>query len=269
MIGFANCKINLGLNVIAKRDDGYHEVEMGMYPVSSFYDVVEIVDNDNGGLEYTSSGIAIDCPPEKNLCVRAYKAIAKRYKLGGVKMHLHKAVPFGGGLGGGSSDAVTVMKLLNNKFSLDIGTEEMEEIAGELGSDTVFFVKNIPALATDRGECLTPISVDLGGYYITIVLPPVSVSTAEAYSAIVPFRHEIPVADVLKMGVREWRHYLVNDFERTVFRKFPQLQDIKETLYARGATYASMSGSGSAVYGLFGSPPNLQGIFQNFVVFKL
>lgn len=263
MICFANCKVNLGLNVLRKRPDGYHDIETAMLPVRGFYDTVEVVKSSGDGVVLSSSGLVVDCPPENNLCVKAYDLVREKYDIGGVKMHLHKVVPFGAGLGGGSSDAVAVIKLLDRVFSIGMKTDEMEALAAGLGSDTVFFVKDIPALAKGRGEVLEPVDIDLRGCYIAILKPPFPISTSQAYSGVVPAAPQTSIADILAAGIGSWKNNLRNDFEPSVFGLFPELARIKEELYGLGAVYASMSGSGSAVYGIFREKPVLkEGLFS-------
>jgi len=251
MLLFPDCKINIGLRVVSRRDDGYHEIETVMYPIRGLCDAVEILPSDRPGVEFVSSGLRVDSPSEKNLCVRAYRAVAEKYPLGGVRIHLHKVVPMGAGLGGGSADAAFVIRGLSALFSLGLSGTEMERIAAGIGSDTAFFVADRPALATGRGEVLSPVSLPLSGYRIVIVKPDESVSTAEAYSHVVPRVPERPLVEALSAPVETWRETVANDFEASVFRNHPALASLKETLYRCGALYASMSGSGAAVYGIF------------------
>jgi 4-diphosphocytidyl-2-C-methyl-D-erythritol kinase len=255
MIRFPNCKINLGLRVIRRREDGYHDIETAMVPVGGLCDALEILPDGAQGCTFTSSGLTIDAPAERNLCVRAYKLMRERYGIGGVRMHLHKHIPFGAGLGGGSADAVFVLTMLNDLFGLLLSEAKLKALAAELGSDTAFFVENRPMLATGRGEILTPVAIDLSGYRIVVVKPPLSVSTAEAYAGITPAAAEIPLAEILTGDIRTWKDTLKNDFEPVIFKKHPEIAAIKEWLYDSGAVYAAMSGSGSAVFGLFAREP--------------
>ncbi|MCD7962661.1 MAG: 4-(cytidine 5'-diphospho)-2-C-methyl-D-erythritol kinase [Rikenellaceae bacterium] len=255
MISFPNCKINLGLNVISKRKDGYHNIETCMVPVYGLKDVVEIIRSKNDGVDFTTSGKTIDCPSEKNICVKAYRLIQEKFGIGGVKMHLHKNIPFGAGLGGGSADAVAVIKLLNEIYGLGMDTGMTRKLSLMLGSDTAFFVENVPAVCYGRGDITEKISLDLTGYFLVLVKPDVSVSTAEAYGSIDLKKTNKPVAEILRNGIDTWEYNLVNDFEDYVFSKYPELEDIKSQLYDAGAVYASMSGSGSAIYGLFETKP--------------
>jgi 4-diphosphocytidyl-2-C-methyl-D-erythritol kinase len=251
MITFPNCKINLGLRIFRRRADGYHDIETVMVPVRGLCDALEILRSETAGCTFSSSGLEIDGPVEKNLCVKAYALMRECYGVGGVKMHLHKHIPFGAGLGGGSADAAFTLKMLNELFELSLSTGEIQALAAELGSDTAFFVENRPALATGRGEVLSPIALDLSGYHLYIVKPLFGVSTAEAYAGITLSESGEPLIDLLSGDIRTWKETLTNDFEATVFPRHPELAAIKQRLYERGALYAAMSGSGSAVFGIF------------------
>ncbi|MCD8186743.1 MAG: 4-(cytidine 5'-diphospho)-2-C-methyl-D-erythritol kinase [Rikenellaceae bacterium] len=255
MITFPNCKINLGLRVTGRRPDGYHDIETVMVPVQRLYDTLEIIATGKQKLVFSASGIPLDAPAEENLCVKAYRLLQEYYGIGGVKMHLHKTIPFGAGLGGGSSDAVAALRMLNRIFHLQLPFSRLESLAAELGSDTVFFLHNRPILARGRGEILTPVELDLERYFTVIIKPSFGVSTAEAYRGITPKEPEIPLPELLQQDIRTWRSNLRNDFEDTVFPLHPLLEHIKKDLYAYGAVYASMSGSGSAIFGLFEHPP--------------
>ena len=253
MILFPCCKINLGLDVTAKRGDGYHELETVMLPVDGLCDILEIVPGEEKGAAFTSSGLALDCPDDSNLCLKAYRLMAGRYPIGGVRIHLHKIIPFGAGLGGGSADAAYAIKGLDRLFSLGIDTEQMESLAAELGSDTAFFIRNTPRLAQRRGEILSPSPVgeQLRGKTLVIVKPAFGISTSEAYAGIKPERPSVPLVERLRGDIGSWKQTVKNDFERHIFEAYPVLAEIKQTLYDHGALYASMSGSGSAVYGIF------------------
>ncbi len=248
MIFFANCKINLGLDIIRRREDGYHDIETVMYPIAGFYDAIELVPATRDS--FTSSGIAVDCPEEKNLCLKARDLMRRHFNLPQVGIHLHKAVPFGAGLGGGSADASFTIKGLNTLFGLGLTVEAMEELAAGLGSDTVFFVRNRPALASGRGEILSPVETSLKRCYIIIVKPPVGVSTAEAYRGVTTHTPAVPLAARVVADISQWRTTLTNDFEEGIFATYPILRDIKSSLYGAGASYASMTGSGSAIFGI-------------------
>lgn len=251
MIFFPNCKVNIGLDVLGRRADGFHDIETLMMPVMGLCDILEIVPADIPGAEFGRSGIAVDCPPEKDLCMSAYVLMRKKFGIGGVRMHLHKIIPFGAGLGGGSSDAAFVIKGLNKVFSLGLDMETMEGLAAELGSDAAFFVRNEPQIATGRGEMLAPYPVDFHGKSIVIVKPDIHISTAEAYAGITPSIPPVSLHERLAADIITWRETVTNAFEPASFARHPELGRIKAVLYEEGALYASMSGSGSAIYGIF------------------
>ncbi len=253
MLLFANCKINLGLDILSKRSDGYHELQSVLIPVARLCDIVEILPSDQA--EFRLTGTDAGCPAEENICAKAYRLMRDRYGLPPVYIHLHKNVPVGAGLGGGSSDGAHVICGLNALFGLGLGTQEMERLAAELGSDTAFFIRNRPALATGRGEILEPFEVDLHGKHLVIAKPPVGVSTTEAYRGVSPAVPAVALAERLRGDIRSWRTTVKNDFEPRIFAAHPILGHIKEMLYDAGALYASMSGSGSAVYGIFEHRP--------------
>ncbi len=256
MILNSNFKINLSLSTISKRQDGYTEIETIMYPIhSQLCDIVEMIESKE--FEFSNSGIVVDCPDEKNLCVKAFRLMQDRYNLPNVKLHLHKQIPFGAGLGAGSANATTVLKLCNSLFNIQLDNKKLEELAGELGSDTAFFVNNTPAIARGRGEELTPIEVDLKGYYILFVKPDIGVSTAEAYQGVTLHKSSISPEEALLEPIEKWQEVMYNDFEPSIFRKLPLLAEIKQDIYNHGAIFASMSGSGSTVYGIFKENPSL------------
>ena len=251
MIFFPNCKINIGLEVIGKRGDGFHDIETFMFPVSGLCDILEIVPGTNG-VTFTASGIPVEGDPERNLCMRAWLLMAERYGVSGAKMHLHKAIPSRAGLGGGSSDAAFTIKGIDKLFSLGLPQQEMEELAAQLGSDVPFFISDTPQMASGRGDILTDCAAGLEkGTGLIIVKPEVSISTAEAYSNITPARPVESLADRFARGIKSWKGTVANAFEPYFFSVHPQLAGIKERLYEQGAVYASMSGSGSAFYGIF------------------
>lgn len=251
MILRANCKINLGLDVLRRREDGYHELDTVMFPVEGLFDEVEVTRTVGRGATFRNEGLAVDCPPERNLCLKAFSLMRERYGVDGVAIRLRKCVPFGAGLGGGSSDATAVLLALNELFGLCLPEAELIDCAAALGSDTVFFVRNTPQRCTGRGEVMTPFEVDLRGMTLVIVKPDESVSTREAYAGIRPRRPDVPLAERLRRPVAEWQGVVTNDFEPHIFAAHPAIRAAKERLSAAGAVYASMSGSGSAVFGLF------------------
>ncbi|MBU2649782.1 MAG: 4-(cytidine 5'-diphospho)-2-C-methyl-D-erythritol kinase [Bacteroidetes bacterium] len=264
MIAFPNAKINLGLRVYGKRDDGYHNIETIMVPVD-YCDILEIVVSPDGEPLYTFTGIVLPGKSPDNLVVRAYSRLQKQFGLPPVHLHLHKAIPFQAGLGGGSSDAAFTIMMLNKLFKLDLNTEEMQAHASVLGSDCPFFIRNQASLATGRGEIINPLSLSLAGLTILIVKPPVEVSTAEAYANIDYSSGRNALADYLNTPVEKWRDHFVNDFEHFVFSRFPEVAAIKEKMYASGALFAQMSGSGSAVYGIFEEGKIPENEFPGFI----
>lgn len=256
MILKANCKINLGLNVLRKREDGYHELETVMLPVEKLYDVVE-VEHIESGVVFEGVGIEVDCPDDKNLCVRAARLMQERYNIGGVSIKLDKRVPFGAGLGGGSSDATAVIMAINEIYNLGLDSPTLASLAAELGSDTPFFVYNRAMLCKGRGEIMEQIDVDLSGLWLVVAKPESGVSTAEAYRGVRPATPETPLTELLKRPIDEWQGSVVNDFEPHILAAHKDIADIKSSLIDAGALYASMSGSGSAVFALFGDKPEL------------
>lgn len=257
MVIQANCKINLGLDVVRKREDGYHELETVMLPVSGLYDIVE-VEPIESGVEFRGVGIEVDCPMDKNLCVRAAKLMQERYNIGGVRIVLDKRVPFGAGLGGGSSDATAVIIAINEIYNLGLDKVTLSTLAAELGSDTPFFVYNRPMLCTGRGEIMTPVEVDLSGLWLMVAKPMEGVSTAEAYRGVKPCAPAIPLTALLSRPIEEWQGSVKNDFEPHILAAHPDILAIKHQMLDAGAVYASMSGSGSAVFGLFRTQPKIE-----------
>ncbi|MBT1696247.1 4-(cytidine 5'-diphospho)-2-C-methyl-D-erythritol kinase [Fulvivirgaceae bacterium PWU4] len=263
MVSFPPCKINLGLNIISKRPDGYHDLITCFYPVP-WYDILEIIPATD--FSFSSSGLPIPGDPEANLCIKAYRLLKKDFDLGNVSMHLHKILPMGAGLGGGSADAAWVLRTLDQVFNLQLTSEKLRYYASQLGSDCAFFISDKPMLGTGRGEVLEPVSVNLAGKFMVLVKPDIHVSTAEAYSAVRPGQPAHDLNKVLEQQpVDSWKGSVVNDFEDSVFRRYPLIARIKETLYAKGALYASMSGSGSAVFGIFSNPTDLRSTFEAHV----
>lgn len=248
MICFPNCKINLGLNITSKRTDGYHNIETVFYPVP-LTDVLEVVKSEKN--EFSTSGDTIAGKPEDNLCLAADAAVKKRYNIGSVKIHLHKVIPSGAGLGGGSSDAAFMIKLLDEEFKLGMTKIELHTMASELGSDCAFFIENKPVFAQGRGNEFEDHPLDLSGYHLMLVKPAYGVPTAQAYSCVIPAPSKESLKNIRKDNIHNWKNFVKNDFENSVFAKFPELSAIKQQLYDMGALYASMSGSGSCMYGLF------------------
>ncbi|MCR2005675.1 4-(cytidine 5'-diphospho)-2-C-methyl-D-erythritol kinase [Bacteroides acidifaciens] len=252
MIVFPNIKINLGLSITEKRPDGYHNLETVFYPVA-LEDALEIRALPEADKKITlhQYGMEIAGKPEDNLVAKAYSLLDKEFHLPPVEIHLYKHIPSGAGLGGGSSDAAFMLKLLNGHFHLNLSEEQLEIYAATLGADCAFFIKNKPVYAEGIGNIFSPIELSLKGYQIMIVKPDVFVSTREAFANIHPHHPEYPVKEVIRRPVAEWKDTLINDFEASVFPQHPVIGEIKQELYNQGALYASMSGSGSSVFGLF------------------
>ncbi len=254
MICFPSCKINLGLRITQKRADGFHALETVFFPIS-IKDALEIIiepETSAAPITFTSSGLAINGDPSDNLCFKAYEILKKDYPtIPNIKMHLHKTIPMGAGLGGGSSDGAFTLVALNQLFNLQIPEQALLDYALQLGSDCPFFIINTPAFATGRGEILKPINVNLNGYSIVIVNPGIAISTKLAFSLITPKVPDTNMEAIICEPVTSWKEKLINDFEQPIFNSFPELANIKETLYQKGAVYASMTGTGSTVYGIF------------------
>ena len=254
MICFPSCKINLGLRITEKRADGFHALETIFYQIT-LTDALEIIiepETSAAPITFTSSGLAINGDPSDNLCYKAYYLLKKDYpSIPNIKMHLHKTIPMGAGLGGGSSDGAFTLVTLNQLFNLQLSEQALLDYALQLGSDCPFFILNTPAFAKGRGEILTPTSLDLKGYSIVIVNPGIAISTKLAFSLITPKAPDNNLLAVIQQPITTWKHELINDFEEPIFNSFPELANIKETLYQKGAIYASMTGTGSTVYGIF------------------
>jgi 4-diphosphocytidyl-2C-methyl-D-erythritol kinase len=252
MITFPNAKINLGLNIVEKRADGYHNLETVFYP-TPWNDALEIVANSqNPDIKCSLYLSGKHIPDEnENLIIRAYNILDKDFNLSPVDVYLYKSIPLGAGLGGGSSNAAFMLKLLNNKFNLSLSTETLETYAAKLGADCAFFIKNEPVYAEGIGNIFTPISVGLKNYQIVIIKPDLFVSTKDAFAKIAPHKPVESIKEIIGLPIKDWKEYLRNDFEKSVFEKYPEIGNIKQTLYDKGAIYASMSGSGSSVYGIF------------------
>lgn len=250
MITYPIAKINIGLLITDKRPDGFHNLETIFYPIQ-MQDALEIVEADE--FSFSMSGLELDGNPQENLVVKAYELIKNDFNIPPVKIHLHKNIPSGAGLGGGSSDAAYALQMLNDLFDLKIEKEKLMEYALELGSDCPFFLHGKPVFATGRGERMQDVNIELKEYYLIMVKPPVHVSTKTAYENITPQKSRLSLKGLVGFTVGKWRGNILNHFERYVFNEFPEVGKIKQTLYDQGATFALMSGSGSAVYGLFRS----------------
>lgn len=252
MITYPNAKINLGLNIVEKRPDGYHNLETVFYPIN-LQDALEVTQS-NGEKDYTLkvSGVPVEGEPDNNLVVKAYRLLKVDYPdMPSIDIHMYKHIPTGAGLGGGSADAAFMIKLLNEKFNLNISVEKMEEYAARLGADCAFFIQNKPVFASGIGNIFEPIQLSLKGYYLVLVKPDIFVSTKDAFAQIRPQQPVHSLKEIIRMPVETWRATMKNDFEYSVFQKFPEIAAIKDKLYDLGAVYASMSGSGSSVFGIF------------------
>ena len=254
MVLFPNSKINLGLNIIGKRSDGYHDLETVFYPIG-LKDAIEVIEKPV--FQFATSGSAINGNDNTNLCVKAYDLLKKEFpKLPPIQLHLHKAIPIGAGLGGGSADGAFTLKALNKKFRLELSQKQLIDYSSQLGSDCPFFIINKPCYAEGRGEILEEIELDLSGYKFILVHPGIHISTAWAFANINPGKPIMRIKEIIKKPPALWKHELKNDFEEPVFNKYPEIKKIKDDLYSAGAVYAAMSGSGSSVYSIFDKTNN-------------
>ncbi len=265
MINFPNAKINIGLHITEKRPDGFHNLESCFYPVG-WSDVLEVIPANE--FSFTSSGIEIPGDPAKNLCVKAYELLKKDFSLPPLAMHLLKIVPIGAGMGGGSSDSAFTLTLLNQVYHLQLSTETLENYARKLGSDCAFFIQNKPVYCYEKGDQFADISLSLKGKYIVLVYPNLHISTAEAYAGVRPQAPAVNLREALQRPLSEWRHCVQNDFEKGLFQKYPILPELKTLMYSQGAEYASMTGSGSTIYGIFEKEVNFQNILPNYTVWQ-
>jgi 4-diphosphocytidyl-2-C-methyl-D-erythritol kinase len=248
MISFPNAKINLGLHVLEKRRDGYHEIQTCLYPIE-LCDALEIVKSENQ--EFVNTGIEIPGHHSENIVQKAYDLLSQHRILSPVRIHLHKVIPSGAGLGGGSADGTFALKMLTEIFDFRLTAIQFKALTGQLGSDCPFFLENLPMIATGTGTTLEPIEIDLSGYRIELIHPEVSISTAEAYSLIEPRKKRDSIRGILKEPVESWQGNLINDFEVPIMKKYPEIASAKTELIEKGATYAAMTGSGSSVFGIF------------------
>jgi len=264
MIAFAPAKVNLGLHVLSKRPDGFHEIETGILEIP-FYDILEITKSDK--FEFSQSGISVDTSVGDNLCSRAFNLLKSHYDISNVRIHLRKQIPIGAGLGGGSSDAVAVLKSLIQLFELDIAKDELLDLSAQLGSDCPFFVDGGVQLASGRGEILKNIKPDMPSCFVVLINPGISISTQEAYSMISCASQVTGVENILSQPMSTWRNQLVNDFEKSVFKELPAIEDIKNELYEKGAVYASLSGSGSTVFAFFNEQVELTSSLKENLIY--
>ena len=259
MILFPNAKINLGLYITQKRPDGFHELTTCFVHVP-WSDILEITESDQ--FSFTSSGLAIEGPTSKNLCFRAYEALKVDFNIPPVHIHLHKVIPMGAGLGGGSSDASFTLKGLRDLFKLPLTDAQLLPYAAQLGSDCAFFIGKEAQIGTGRGEILTPIDLNLAWKYLVLIFPNFGISTQEAFAGIKPKKAPNKISEVINTSLDTWKEALSNDFEKSLFPKYPQLAKIKTELYNLGAVYAAMSGSGSTLFGLFDQPIDIPETWQ-------
>jgi len=264
MICFPNAKINIGLFITEKRADGFHNLESIFVPIA-LSDILEFVETiDNELYTFVNTGLAIDGDTDNNLVIKAYKLLQATYKLPPLAIHLHKIIPFGAGLGGGSADAAFMLSALNEHFTLNLSKSELKNFAQKIGSDCSFFIENKSCLATGRGEILKPIDLQLSNYKIILVQPNVHVSTKEAYSKVIPEKREISLENEIIKPISEWKYLITNDFEKSIFEIYPEIQEIKNEFYKNGALYSSMSGSGSSVFGIFDNEFNSNELVKYF-----
>ena len=260
MIVFPNAKINLGLYVASKREDGYHNLETIFIPIEKLYDVLEVIPLPDEATEdsLTISGIPVSCSTEENLSLKALRLIREYSHIPYLNIHLHKAIPFGAGLGGGSSDAAFMLKLVNEQFNVGLCENELEKLASRIGADCAFFIRNRTTYAEGIGNIFSEVNVNLSDLWIQLVIPPIHVSTSLAYKSIIPKKPQFDLKESAQNPLDEWYRQIFNDFETPVFNLFPEIKTIKEKLYNNGAVYASMSGSGSSVFGLFKEKPQIR-----------
>jgi 4-diphosphocytidyl-2-C-methyl-D-erythritol kinase len=269
MTVYPNAKINIGLQVLEKLPDGYHSIRSVFYPIGLQDTLTLEPASGRQGLELRITGLDVPGDLSSNLCTKAYELIGRDYPLPGLNLHLHKTIPIGAGLGGGSSNAAYFIRALNETFELGLAWGEMHHYAKQLGSDCSFFISNRPAFASGKGDLLESMDLSLKGYFLVLVCPPVHVSTAEAYGGVRPELTEFDLESYVTGHPPEaWKDIVRNDFETSIFHKHPDLAAIKENLYSKGAVYASMTGSGSAVYGVFRSPVDLTSNFEGAFVWQ-
>lgn len=267
MIVFPSCKINIGLQILGKRADSFYDIETIFYPVNGLSDILEIIPNHSKN-SFEQRGISFE-NQENNLVKKACLLLQGKYKFSPVDMFLYKKIPVGSGLGGGSSDAAFTLKVLNTIFKLGLNTVQLKQYAAQLGSDCPFFIDNIPVLGTGRGDNLSSCPIpQLSGKYIVIVKPDISISTAEAYKNCKPVQRNVSLKEIISKPLSCWNGLLENDFEKTIFSDFPELLNIKETLYDQGAVYASLSGSGSALFGIFSKQPPFLSFGKDYFIFQ-
>jgi 4-diphosphocytidyl-2-C-methyl-D-erythritol kinase len=268
MVIFPKCKINIGLRITGKRSDGFHNIETIFYPVC-LCDALEFVVTKEPVREdsLTITGLLTDSSPDDNMVIKAVRLMREGNEIPFLKIHLHKAIPAGAGLGGGSSDAANMLKALNRYFGLSFNTEDLREMALALGSDCPFFIESIPVFAEGRGEIMTPVKPVLNGMYLLLVNPGIQISTREAYKECHPQKPETDLNELFINKIEKWKGFIINDFEVPVFKKNPSIKNIKDNLYEMGAVYSSLSGSGSTVYGIFKRKPEIPENIKDYLIY--
>jgi 4-diphosphocytidyl-2-C-methyl-D-erythritol kinase len=264
MINFPNAKINIGLNITERRPDGYHNLETIFYPVN-IKDALEVIEAPE--LSFESSGLDIPGRAENNLCIKGYHLLKKDFDIPPVKIHLHKNIPIGAGLGGGSADAAFFIRLMNDKFKLDLSIDQQLNYARKLGADCAFFIENKPVFAFEKGDEFETIKLDLTSYSIVLVMPDIHISTSEAYSGVKPAMVKQSLLELILEPISQWKNHMKNDFEANIFKNHLEIRGVKAALYQAGAIYASMSGSGASVFGIFDKTPDLGELEQDNQVF--
>lgn len=265
MITFPNAKINLGLNITSRRSDGYHNLETIFYPIQ-IKDALEMIES--AEMSFETSGIEIPGHANENLCLQAYDLLKNDFDLPNISIHLHKQIPIGAGLGGGSADAAFFIKLINEKFQLSLDVEAMKNYCRKLGADCAFFIENKPLFAFEKGDVFEEIALDLSEYYMALVMPPVHVSTGEAYRGVKPKQPQQSLKELVKLPIEEWQGKITNDFEEHILKNHPQIRGVKSALLEAGALFVLMSGSGASVYGIFRKEIDLSFLKKDNLVFE-
>ena len=269
MVIFPNAKINIGLSVIRKRNDGFHDIESIFYPIGLCDSLEYLETKDTSAIDIASVTYSGPFPVTgKDICIKLTEMLRDLFSFPALRIHIHKNIPSGAGLGGGSSDAAFLLKSLNSRYSFELNQSQLEELASRIGSDCPFFIKNNPCLVTGKGEVLQEIHLSLKGYYLILIYPGTQVSTAEAYREIIPSDKSPNLRELAREPVNQWKYLISNQFEDSVFRSYPPLSEIRKELYSMGALYASMTGSGSAIYGLFSSEVNIPKQFSDYFIFR-
>lgn len=264
MITFPSAKINIGLNITGRRSDGYHNLETVFYPIK-IKDALEVIES--AEMSFETSGIEIPGHANENLCLQAYDLLRNDFDLPNISIHLHKKIPIGAGLGGGSADAAFFIKLINEKFELSLSIEKMQNYCRRLGADCAFFIENKPVFAFGKGDEFEDIDLDLSNYFMALVMPPVHVSTGEAYRGVQPKEPQQSLKELIKLPVEQWQGKVTNDFENHILKNHPVIRGVKASLLEAGALFALMSGSGASVYGIFKEATDLSFLEKENIVF--